>query len=82
MAKTYGPTGEGVKPTLGVDATMGDSLAKPGGGSKAPGGAAGEAPEFAGPASSDAGDRKPPAAGAAPEWAGPGGTQGWSHGKK
>lgn len=82
MAQTYGPTGEGVKPKLGVDATMGDSLAQPGGASKAPAGVSTDIPEFAAPAGSNAGDRKPPAGGAAPEFAGPGGAQGFSHGSK
>jgi hypothetical protein len=81
MAQTYGPTGEGVKPKLGVDATMGDSLASPGGGQAAKGGST-DIPEFAGPASSDSGQRKPASAGAAPEFAGPGGAQGYSHGSK
>lgn len=81
MAKTYGPTGEGVKPTLGVSATMGDTIAKPGAGQRVVSGA-GEPPEFASPASSNAGDRKPSAAGAEPDFASPGGPQGWSHGKK
>jgi hypothetical protein len=82
MAKTYGPTGEGVKPTLGVDATMGESLAKPGGAQKISVGAPGDIPKFAGPATKDAGDRKPPPAGTAPDFAKPGGPQGWTHGKK
>jgi hypothetical protein len=81
MAKTYGPTGEGVKPTLGVDATMGGSLAQPGGAEMVPGNPDVYCPPFAGPASRDSGERKPAPAGAAPEFAGPGGAQGWSHGR-
>lgn len=79
MAKTYGPTGEGIKPTLGVDATMGDSLAQPGGAEHVHGSHGTDVPSFAAPASADAGERKPKPAGAAPDFAGPGGAQGWSH---
>lgn len=82
MAQTYGPTGEGVKPKLGVTATMGDSLAQPGAGAKVPGSPSTDIPEWASPASSDAGDRKPASAGAEPDFASPGGPQGWTHGKK
>jgi len=81
MAYTYGPTGEGVKPKLGVDATMGESLAQPGAGQKISV-TSGEIPKFAAPATSDAGQRKPAAGGAAPDFAKPGGPQGWSHGRK
>jgi hypothetical protein len=81
MAQTYGPTGEGVKPKLGVDATMGDSLAMPGGPEMVPGSPDTYCPPFAGPAARDAGDRKPAPAGATPDFAGPGGAQGFTHGK-
>jgi hypothetical protein len=81
MAATYGPTGEGVKPKLGVDATMGDSLAMPGGAELVPGSMNVDIPEFAGPATRDAGEIKPAPAGATPDFAGPGGAQGFSHGK-
>jgi hypothetical protein len=81
MAQTYGPTGEGVKPKLGVDATMGDSLAMPGGAQLVSGSMNVDIPEFAAPATRDAGEIKPAPAGATPDFAGPGGAQGFSHGK-
>ena len=81
MATTYGPTGEGKKPTLGVTATMGDSLGTPGAAQMIPGGQDTYCPPFAGPASRDAGEIKPAPAAATPDFAGPGGAQGWSHGK-
>lgn len=78
--KTYGPTGEGVKPKLGVTATMEDSLAKPGG-AQGTVSASTDIPDFAGPGVSG-GQKKGSSAKAAPDFAGPGGTQGWSHGSK
>lgn len=77
--KTYGPTGEGVKPKLGVSATMQDSLAKPGDNEKVPGSPSTDIPEFASPGGPE---KKPSAGGQHPDFAGPGGAQGWSHGKK
>ncbi len=81
MAQTYGPTGEGVKPKLGVDATMGDSLASPGGAEVVSGSMNVDIPEFAAPASRNSGEIKPAPAGATPDFAGPGGAQGFTHGK-
>jgi|694.fasta_scaffold54163_2 hypothetical protein len=81
MAKTYGPTGEGVKPTLGVAATMGDSIASPGAASKVPGSPTTDIPAFAAPGG-PGGEKRVGSAGAAPDFASPGGAQGYSHGKK